>query len=81
MADAIGITEGSNLQKANQLVDRVSALCIELNIEVKPDMIKFLDLKVISKNVINEAYMSPYPVPRYFDSQNALEDFIYTIFK
>ncbi|WP_017221809.1 iron-containing alcohol dehydrogenase [Moritella dasanensis] len=81
MADAIGITQGSDLQKANQLVDRVSALCIELNIEVKPGMIKFMDLKVMSKNIINEAYMSPYPVPRYFESQHALEGFIYTIFK
>lgn len=81
MAEAIDIAEGSDLEKANALVDKVSELCESLHIKPEPNMIQESDLSTMSKNIIKEAYVSPYPVPRYFNSQNELEDFIYTIFK
>ncbi|WED25485.1 iron-containing alcohol dehydrogenase [Vibrio sp. DW001] len=81
MAEAIAITEGCDLDKANKLVDRVTALCETLNIRVEPNMIQQSDIKTMSANIIKEVYISPYPVPRYFSSQYELETFIYTIFK
>ncbi|MCL1060196.1 iron-containing alcohol dehydrogenase [Shewanella gelidimarina] len=80
MAEALNITDGSELEKANKLVGKVIELCESLNIRPKPNMIKLSDLSIMSKNIINEVYVSPYPVPRYFNSQIELEDFIYTIF-
>lgn len=81
MAEALNITKGSDLEKANELVDRVFKLCELLQIKPTPNIIQQSDLSVMSKNIIKEAYLSPYPVPRYFNSPNELEDFIYTIFK
>lgn len=81
MAEALDITAGSDLDKAYKLVERVTSLCQTLNIKIKPNMIQRSDLPAMSKNIIKEAYSSPYPVPRYFDSQHQLEDFIATIFK
>lgn len=81
MAEAIDITEGSDLEKANKLVDSVITLCEALNIRVAPNMIQQSDIKAMSANIIKEVYVSPYPVPRYFSSQYELEAFIYTIFK
>lgn len=81
MAEAINITEGSDLEKANELVNRVTKLCESLQIKPTSNMIQTSDLTTMSKNIIKEAYVSPYPVPRYFNSTKELEDFIYTIFK
>ncbi len=81
MAEAIDITEGSDLEKANKLVDSVITLCETLNIRVEPNMIQSSDIRTMSANIIKEVYVSPYPVPRYFGSQYELEAFIYTIFK
>ncbi|WP_045458114.1 iron-containing alcohol dehydrogenase [Vibrio campbellii] len=81
IAEVLGVEAESDLEKANLLVDKVTALCESLQLKPKPSMIKASDLPIMSKNIINEAYLSPYPVPRYFNSQDELEDFIYTIFK
>lgn len=76
MARHIGLQGASDAGLALALVDAVHNLCHQLEIQPLLSMVKEEDIGLITRNVIDEVYRSPYPVPGYFRSYGELEAFI-----
>ncbi|BDY04699.1 iron-containing alcohol dehydrogenase [Ferrimonas sp. YFM] len=76
MARHLGLKGDTDADLALALVDAVHNLCGQLEIQPLLSMVKEEDIEQITRNVIDEAYRSPYPVPGYFSSYGELEAFI-----
>ncbi|WP_169307018.1 iron-containing alcohol dehydrogenase [Ferrimonas sediminicola] len=76
MARHLGLHGSDDASLALALVEAVHKLCDQLEIRPLLTMVKEEDIPQMARNIINEAYRSPYPVPGYFGSYAELEAFI-----
>ena len=68
--------QDSNSEAAKKLVQGIIALNQDLNIPDKLNDLKEEDIPKIAERATTETFKTPYPVPKYFNSMNELENFL-----